>query len=121
MPPPLLQPRCRYGAILMWRWARSSASPAWSRFTSAASSLTLVDHPYLVIAYESSLRAGDFFGLEAALSPLTSDEASAATVSLLITFHDLLTHLIGGSLFERLLCSVWDKPSSGNAAKDNAS
>lgn len=24
--------------------------------------LTLVDHPYLVIAYESSLRAGDFFG-----------------------------------------------------------
>ena len=82
--------------------------------------LALAEHPCLVTAYEGALRAGDFVGLETALSQQTSDEASAAIISLLTTFHDLLTHLIGGSLFVRLLRSVWDKPSSGNAAKDPA-
>jgi len=81
--------------------------------------LTLVDHPCLVTAYEGSLRPGDFVGLDVTLSQQTPAEALAATISLLNTFHDLLTHLIGGSLFERLLRSVWEKPSSGTAAKDN--
>jgi len=83
--------------------------------------LTLADHPCLVTAYEGSLRPGEFAGLEVALAQQTRVEASAAIIALLNTFHDLLTHLIGGSLFERLLRSVWDKPSSGDAAKDNAS
>jgi hypothetical protein len=82
--------------------------------------LTLIDHPCLVTAYEGSLRPGEFEGLKTALSQQTPAEALAATISLLHTFHDLLTHLIGGSLFERLLRSVWDKSSSGDAAKDNA-
>jgi hypothetical protein len=82
--------------------------------------LTLVDHPCLVTAYEGSLRPGEFVGLRTTLSQQTPAEASSATISLLTTFHDLLTHLIGGSLFERLLRSVWDKPPSGDAAKDTA-
>jgi hypothetical protein len=81
--------------------------------------LTLVDHPCLVTAYEGLLRPGDFAGLETALSQQTPAEAAAAMAALLSTFHDLLTHLIGGSLFERLLRSVWNKPSSGDSAKDN--
>lgn len=83
--------------------------------------LTLVEHPYLVTAYEGSLRAGEFVGLNTALAQQTPADALAATIALLNTFHDLLTHLIGGSLFERLLRSVWDKPSSGDAAKDTVS
>jgi len=83
--------------------------------------LTLVDHPFLVTAYEGSLSPGEFVGLKTALSQQTPALALAAIISLLNTFHDLLTHLIGGSLFERLLRSVWDKPSSGDAAKDSVS
>ncbi len=113
-------------ALLIWRDVDVALSPIIGQPGVAALYkrslyLTLVDHPFLVTAYEGSVRAGDFVGLETALSQQTPTEALAAIISLLITFHDLLTHLIGGSLFERLLRSVWDKPSSGDAAKDNAS
>ena len=82
--------------------------------------LTLADHPYLVTAYETALRPGDFAGLQVPLSQQAPADAMAAATSLFNTFHDLLTHLIGGSLFERLLSSVWDKPFSGDAARDTA-
>ena len=82
--------------------------------------LTLADHPCLVTAYEGSLRPGEFAGLEVALAQQTRVEASAAIIALLNTFHDLLTHLIGGSLLERLLRSVRDKPFNGDAVKDTS-
>lgn len=83
--------------------------------------LTLVDQPSLVTAYEGALRPGEFEGLETALSQQTPAQAMAVICALLNTFHELLTHLIGGSLFERLLRNVWEKPSSGNAiTKDRA-
>lgn len=112
-------------ALLIWRDVDQALAPIIGQPGVAALYkrslyLALVEHPCLVTAYEGALRAGDFAGLETTLSQQTSDEASAAIISLLTTFHDLLTHLIGGSLFERLLRSVWDKPSSGNAAKDPA-
>ena len=82
--------------------------------------LTLADHSCLVTAYEGSLRPGEFAGLDIALSQQTPAEASAAIIALLNTFHDLLTHLIGGSLLERLLRSVRDKPFNGDAVKDTS-
>ena len=113
-------------AFLIWRdvdvaLAPIIGQPGVAALYKRSLYLTLVDHPCLVTAYEGSLRTGDFVGLETALSQQTPAEALAAIISLLNTFHDLLTHLIGGSLFERLLRSVWDKPSSGDAAKDNVS
>ena len=78
--------------------------------------LTLVDYPCLITAYEGALRPGDFDGLDVTLSQQQADQAMAVISALLNKFHDLLTHLIGGSLFERLLRSVWDGPSSDDAA-----
>jgi hypothetical protein len=112
-------------ALLIWRDVDVALSPIIGQAGVAALYkrsiyLTLVDHRCLVTAYEGSLRSDAFSGLESTLSQQTPAEALAAIISLLNTFHDLLTHLIGGSLFERLLRSVWDKPSSGDAAKDKA-
>jgi hypothetical protein len=82
--------------------------------------LTLVGQPALVTAYEGALRPGEFEGLETALTQQTPAQALAMICALLNTFHELLTHLIGGSLFERLLRTVWGKPSSGDAlSKDS--
>lgn len=78
--------------------------------------LTLVDQPCLVTAYEGALRPGEFEGLEVTLSQQTPAQAMEVIFALLSTFHELLTHLIGGSLFERLLRPVWDEPPSGDAA-----
>jgi len=44
--------------------------------------------------------------------------ASHAQATLLRTFHDLLSSLIGASLTERLLRSAAAFPSSGNAAQE---
>jgi len=71
--------------------------------------LTLVTHPALVTAYEGALRPGEFEGLEVSLSQQAPTQARESISALLTTFHELLTHLIGGSLFERLLRSVWDR------------
>lgn len=79
--------------------------------------LTFVDHPCLVTAYEGALRPGEFEGLEVALSQQSAAQALTTICALLNTFHELLTHLIGGSLFERLLRSVWDEPPRGVAVK----
>jgi len=80
--------------------------------------LALTEHPCLVAAYRGELRPGDFSALDIALASQTSAHAEAAITALLNTFRDLLTHLIGGSLCERLLRTVWDKPASGDAVKD---
>jgi hypothetical protein len=55
------------------------------------------------------------------LAACSSADAANAAAALALTFRDLLTHLIGDSLTERLLRSVWTSPSSGNAAQDTAS
>ena len=74
--------------------------------------------PWLITVYEGALRPGEFAPLQAALTRQTGAEAVLATDALLRTFHDLLTSLIGGSLTERLLRSVWDNHSSGDAVQD---
>jgi hypothetical protein len=112
-------------ALVIWRDVDTALSPIIAQSGVAALYkrslyLTLVDYPFLVSAYEGCLRQGDFVDLDKVLAQQPPEEAIRALAALLNTFHDLLTHLIGGSLFERLLCCVWDKPSSGDAAKDNA-
>lgn len=62
----------------------------------------------------------EFTGLRAALAQQTSPVAAEANLALLVTFHDLLTSLIGRSLTDRLLQSVWDQLSSGDAAQDTS-
>jgi len=83
--------------------------------------LTIDHHPCLATAHEQAHSTGKFAGLGAALSKQTAEYASAVIVYLLNTFHDLLTHLIGGSMFERLLRSIWDKPSGDDALQNGSS
>ena len=80
--------------------------------------LKRLDHPWLMAAYEAAI-PGNFDALHTALSRQTSATAAAANAELLQTLHELLTSLIGASLTERLLQSVWDHLSSGDAVRDN--
>jgi len=78
------------------------------------------DFPWLSGVYEGALLPGEFAPLQAALTRQPGAEAVRATETLLRTFHDLLTSLIGASLTERLLGYVWDNHSSGDAVQDNS-
>ena len=84
--------------------------------------LTRSTHPWLASGREASGREkpdpDDYADLRAALAQQTSAVAAAAHGALLHHFFDLLTSLIGGSLTERLLRSVWDRLPSGDAAQD---
>ena len=75
-------------------------------------------YPWLAEPYETSTEPGDFGALRATLAGQTAAEAAAAHDSMLQTFLDLLTTLIGESLTERLLQAVWAPPSSGLALQD---
>jgi hypothetical protein len=78
-------------------------------------------HPCLTAVFEASPEAGNLDVLRAALSQQPKLAAAAAQEALAQTFHDLLVNLIGGSLTERLLCSVWNAPTSGDAVQDTSS
>ncbi|MEO6138631.1 MAG: hypothetical protein ABIP11_08225 [Luteimonas sp.] len=74
--------------------------------------------PWLVAVYEGALVPGDFSTLQTALAEQSAEDAMLGTTALLNTFHDLLSSLIGESLTERLLGSICDTPSSGDAVQD---
>lgn len=83
--------------------------------------LTRGRHPSLHDAGVLASAPDEFAPLRAALLPLSGVDAAHTAAALVHTFRDLLTHLIGDSLTERLLRSVWSSPSSGQAAQDTAS
>ena len=75
-------------------------------------------YPYLAQAFESVQATLNVTPLKAVLGHQTAGEAAAVGGATLQTFHELLTHLIGDSLTERLLRSVWATFLSGEAARD---
>jgi hypothetical protein len=76
------------------------------------------DFPWLGAVYEGALGQSEFASLQGALSRQSDADAGAASIALLQTFNNLLTSLIGESLSDRLLRSVWNNHSSGSAAQD---
>jgi len=56
--------------------------------------------------------------LHAALAKRSRTDAIAAGTDFLLTFQQLLATLVGRSLTERLLRSVWNHSSSGTSAQD---
>jgi hypothetical protein len=70
--------------------------------------LTRADYPWLGAAQEHSLHPDDFAALQQALALQTRPNAAAANGALLQRFTELLNNLIGPSLSERLLRSVWN-------------
>lgn len=110
-------------AVSTWRAVDAALSPIIGQRGVAAlfkRSLFLIraDHPWLAAIYVGGLPPDDFESLRFALMQHSSSNAIAANAALLKSFHDLLAHLIGASLTERLLQSIWPLPSSGAAAQD---
>ena len=62
----------------------------------------------------------DLAALRAILALQDSAAAAAAGGALLQTFYELLASLVGPSLTERLLRSVWENPLSGTTAQDTS-
>jgi hypothetical protein len=75
-------------------------------------------HPYLAPAMASTLTTLDVAPLAAVLAQQTNDHAAAAGGAVLQTFHELLSDLIGASLTERLLRSVWATFLNGETPRD---
>jgi len=82
--------------------------------------LTSTDFPWLAITRDQEDRATQLASLQARLAERETASATKASSSLLVTFTNLLTGLIGRSLTERLLGPVW-APPAGPADKDTGS
>jgi hypothetical protein len=80
--------------------------------------LTGAAHPWLTLKRENLSTGVDLVALKVVLSQQSSAAAAAGGNAFLQTFHTLLASLVGPSLTERLLRSVWAKPSSGPPAQD---
>ncbi len=75
-------------------------------------------HPALLGLQENVQAAMDLSSLEAALTPLSDAEAAHVGGALLIAFYELISSLVGPSLTERLLRSLWDRPLSDPPASE---
>jgi hypothetical protein len=78
-------------------------------------------HPWLSVSQEGVPTEMDLAALTHGLGAQTATDAAAAGVRLLQTFCGLLSGLIGPSLTERLLRSVWITFSIGPSARDTTS
>lgn len=108
--------RIAYRAALAWRNLHAALSPIIGHggvvaLFKRSVSMTRTTHPWLASMPEELERPGDFTALQTVLSQQASVEAAAGNRAVLQTFLDILTSLIGESLAERLLSSVWDDSS----------
>ncbi len=82
--------------------------------------LTSPVYPWLSGTHEGVVNAMDLSTLESVFAQQSSAAAAAGGNVLLQTFYEVLTSLVGPSLTERLLRSVWEKSSSGSSAQDTS-
>lgn len=80
--------------------------------------LTSHEHPVLSGLHEGGESIMDLSRLSATLASLGEAEAATVGAALLQSFHALLGSLVGPSLTERLLRSLWDRPLSDPPASD---
>jgi hypothetical protein len=82
--------------------------------------LTSSIHPWLAGTHEGVHTVMDLAALKPLLAQQSSADAAAGGSALLQTFYELLASLVGPSLTERLLRSVWAHSSSGPPAQDTS-
>ena len=75
-------------------------------------------HPWLAVLHEGVQTGVGLAPLKTLLTRQGSADAANAANALFQTFHQLLSSLIGPSLTERLLRSVWSDFSGGSPAQD---
>jgi hypothetical protein len=78
------------------------------------------EHPCLGTMFDAPCVPSDFPLLRETLARQSDADAAATHAGLLRIFLDLLSNLIGASLTERLLRSVWDNPSGDNTLSGGA-
>jgi len=83
--------------------------------------LTAARYPWLAAGQQGVLAAVDLGALKAALAQRAPAEAAVGGRALLQSFHTLLCSLVGASLTDRLLVSVWAQPAGVVPAQDTAS
>lgn len=76
--------------------------------------------PWLAGALEAPDNAIDLAALKSTLAQQDSAVAAATGGATLQTFYELLTNLVGASLTERLLRTVWATLLGGTPAKDTS-
>lgn len=74
--------------------------------------LTSHEHPVLSGLHEGLHTTMDVSRLTTTLTALSEAEANTVGTALLQSFYELLSSLVGLSLTERLLSSLWDRPLS---------
>ena len=62
----------------------------------------------------------DLPALESTLAAQRNVDAAAGGGDLLQAFHELLASLVGTSLTDQLLCSIWANSTGGDAAQDGS-
>ncbi|MDB5815997.1 MAG: hypothetical protein JWN23_3114 [Rhodocyclales bacterium] len=77
-------------------------------------------HPWLGSTQEGVQAPMDLAALKVVIAEQTNANAAAGSRALLHTFNELLTSLVGPSLTERLLRSVWANSFSGSPAQDSS-
>jgi hypothetical protein len=80
--------------------------------------LTGTAHPWLAGLHDSVQSPIDLAALKSVLAQQTSADAAVGGNALLQSFYQLLASLVGPSLTERLLRSVWADSFSGPPAQD---
>ena len=83
-------------------------------------SLSAAAYPWLAMEQRGIPAAVDPAALHAALVQQTGAEAAAGGNALFHSFHQLLASLVGASLTERLLRSVWDHSPGAAPAQDTS-
>lgn len=78
------------------------------------------EHPVLQGLLREVQQDTDLSALTTALMPLSESEAARVGTALLSSFYELLSSLIGPSLTERVLRSLWDRPLSDPPAMESA-
>ncbi len=75
-----------------------------------------VDHPYLTTVHQSAIVVDDYAALQAVLKLQSDAQAQAVVASLLQSFYDRLSHLVGDSFTDRLIRPILENHASGIAA-----
>lgn len=83
--------------------------------------LTSPAHPWLAVLQEGFQGTMDLAALQSVLTQQEEADAAAGGGDLLRTFYELLASLVGPSLTDRLLHSIWADPTSGPHAQDTSS
>ena len=82
--------------------------------------LTAADYPWLAVGHQGTSAAVDPSALKAALEQQAAAEAAAGGLALFQSFHGLLASLVGASLTDRLLRSVWARSAGASPAQDTS-